>query len=346
MPPKFASREFGGGRCCENTYFCRVKPTTMQITIKQKPFGYFKITPNLVFIDGELVGKVHRFHPLTLDVGKGEFNLTLKDNFFKSTRHCSVRDGDTILFDTIDNFPMCLYVLYDLILILLMFLHVNLFLPFGAIIATILLFPAFIYAFALINRNHYFVIDNVERAFAYTDDKLVVISPERKQQLIDFKDIACFSCDTDGVVLILKNGETTHRNGTLSELEELIPSELWIRVNRQTLVMRDSIVRYNDTALCINVNGQDKIIHYYSTKTEEVMKHLKAWNPELYSHEDFNETDVESHNAGLSEDLRRLRDYLEKNPSANAQQVADDLHFSLRTAQRRLAELKKMECCK
>ena len=115
-----------------------------------------------------------------------------------------------------------------------MFLHVNLFLPFGAIIATILLFPAFIYAFALINRNHYFVIDNVERAFAYTDDKLVVISPERKQQLIDFKDIACFSCDTDGVVLILKNGETTHRNGTLSELEELIPSELWTRVNRQT----------------------------------------------------------------------------------------------------------------
>jgi len=182
----------------------------MQITIKQKPFGYFKITPYLVFIDGELVGKVYRFRPLTLDVGKEEFNLTLKDNFFKSSRHCSVRDGDTILFDTIDNFPMCLYVLYDLILILLMFLHVNLFLPFGAIIATILLFPAFIYAFALINRNHYFVIDNVE-----------------------------------------------------------------------------------------------------------------------------------SHNAGLSEDLRRLRDYLEKNPGASAQQVADDLHFSLRTAQRRLAELKK-----
>ena len=114
---------------------------------------------------------------------------------------------------------------------------------------SILLFLAFIYAFALINRNHYFVIDNVERTFAYTDDKLVVISPERKQQLIDFKDIACFSCDTDGVVLILKNGETT--------------------------------------------------------------------------------------------DLRRLRDYLDKNPGANAQQVADDLHFSLRTAQRRLAELKK-----
>jgi hypothetical protein len=58
----------------------------MQVTIKQKPFGYFKITPYLVFLDGELVGKVHRFRPLTLDVGKGEFNLTIKDNFFKSTR--------------------------------------------------------------------------------------------------------------------------------------------------------------------------------------------------------------------------------------------------------------------
>ena len=318
----------------------------MQITIKQKPFGYFKITPYLVFLDGELVGKVHRFRPLTFDVGKEEFNLTLKDNFFKSTRHCSVRDGDTILFDTIDNFPLCLYVLYDLVLIILIFLHVNLFLPFRAIIATILLFPAFIYTFALINRNHYFVIDNVERAFAYTDDKLVIISPERKQQLIDFKDIAYFSCGTDGVVLIMKNGETTHRSGTLSELEELIPPELRIRANRQTLVMRDSIVRYNDSALRVSVNGQDKIIHYYSTKTEEVLKQLKVWNPRLYSHEDFNEENVGNRNTGLSEDLKRLRDYLDKNPDANAQQMADDLHFSLRTAQRRLAELKKTEYCK
>lgn len=313
----------------------------MHVIIKQKPFGYFKLTPYLLFIDGELVGRVCRFRPITINVEKGDFDLTLKNNFFKSTRHCSVRDGDTITFETIDNFPMCMNLLYDLLLIVLILLHVNLFLPNSAIIATIFLFPAFILAFDLINRNHYFVIETEERAFASAEERLVVISPERKQQLIDFKDIAYFSCDDNGVALTLKSGDKIRRNGTLSELENLIPAGCWLRVNRQTLVMRDSIVRYNAASLCVKVNGQEKIIYYFSSKQEEILTQLKTWNPKLYSSEDFNAMELNDGETAVSEDMKRLQAYLDRNPKATAQQVAEDLHFSLRTAQRRIAELKE-----
>lgn len=131
----------------------------MKITIKQKPFGYFKITPYLVLIDGELAGKVNRCKPLTIDVEKEEFELTIKDNFYKSTRRCQVKEDSTIVFDTIDNFPMCLYVLYLIAIISLICLHVNLYLPASAVIATMFVFPVFILIYDIINRKNYFLIE-------------------------------------------------------------------------------------------------------------------------------------------------------------------------------------------
>ena len=124
--------------------------------------------------------------------------------------------------------------------------------------------------------------------------------------------------------------------GTLLELESLIPQEYWIRANRQTLVMRDSIVRYNTSALCIHVNGHEHLIHYYSTKQEEVLENLKRWNPALYTSEDFGEE------ACLHEELQQLQKYLEQSPDANIQQISDALHISNRTVQRRLSELRKL----
>ncbi len=115
----------------------------MQITIKQKPLGYFKITPYIVLIDGELVGKVNRCKPLKIDVEKDEFELTIKDSLYKSTRRCQVKENSTIVFDTIDNFPICVYILYLIAIVLLTCLHVNLFLPASAIIATMFIFPLF-----------------------------------------------------------------------------------------------------------------------------------------------------------------------------------------------------------
>ena len=131
----------------------------MQITIRQKPFGYFKITPYLVFIDGELVGHVNRCKPLKIDVEKEEFELTIKDNFYKSTRRCQMKDSSTIVFDTIDNFPICLYLLYLIAIIVLTCLHVNLYLPTAAIIATMFVFPILILIYDMINRKNFFLIE-------------------------------------------------------------------------------------------------------------------------------------------------------------------------------------------
>lgn len=321
----------------------RQNHNTMQVTIKQKPLGYFRLNPYLVFIDGELAGKVHRFRPLTIHVDKDEFYLTIKDYFLHSTRHCKVKDSDTILFEAIDNFPFCMYLLYCLLILLLTFLHINLFLPDRAIIASLFLFPAFIGVFDIINRKNYFVIENVERAFNYADGKLVVFLSDGKPRLIDFKDIAYFHCENNATVIIMKNGERIQRTGTLAELEDRIPPELRFRVNRQMIVLLDSILCYNDSALCVQVDGKEKVLPYFSTKQGEVLAALKAWNPELYSTEVFKEAHPERGDMQLSDDLKRILDYLNENPGAGVQQVAKDLHFSIRTAHRRMAVLRKMK---
>ena len=185
-------------------------------------------------------------------------------------------------------------------------------------------------------RANALVLENVEKVITQEVYKLIVISPKDKLQLVDFKDIAYFSCDNNGIVLTMKNEKQIQCNGTLLELEYLIPPEYWIRANRQTLVMRDSIVRYNTSALCINVNGQEQIISYFSTKPEEVLENLKRWNPDLYTSEDFGEE------VRLPDELHQLQEYLEQNPDANLQQISEALHISNRTTQRRMAELRKL----
>ena len=123
----------------------------------------------------------------------------------------------------------------------------------------------------------------------------------------------------------------------------MIPSELWVRVNRQTLVMRDCIVRYTPTALYVDVNGVEGYVPYYSTKQHEVLELLKAWNAELYSSDDSRrEKLADADGQPLSDDLKRLLDYLNEHPDASVQQVAKDLYFSTRTAQRRMTELRQL----
>ena len=136
----------------------------------------------------------------------------------------------------------------------------------------------------------------------------------------------------------MKNGKQVECYGTLSEIEELIPQEHWIRVNRQTLVMRDSIMHYNSFELCINVNGQEQNIQYYSTKPYEVLETLKNWNPSLYSSAD---SLGRKSNVILFGELKQLQDFLEKNPEASANQVSEAFHWSLRTSYRRMAELRR-----
>ena len=184
------------------------------------------------------------------------------------------------------------------------------------------------------------VLENTERTFTNAVNKLTVIAPDHQIQLVDFKDIAYFLYDNDVIVLTLKNGQELQRNGSLSELENLISPDLRIRANRHSLVMLDSVVRYTPSALYVEVGGKEKSIPYYLTKQEDVLESLKKWNCNLYSSEDFGESSIQKEEKPLSEDMRRILDYLVENPGSGVEQVAKCLHFSSRTAYRLMAELR------
>lgn len=191
-------------------------------------------------------------------------------------------------------------------------------------------------------RVNAIVLEKVEKVVTSKTYKLIIISPNEKPQLIDFNNIAYFLFENGEIVVILKSGEKKQRSGSLSDIEKMIPSELWVRVNRQTLVMRDSIVRYTPTAICVAINGKEVSISYYFTKQGEMISLLKAWNSDLYSPDDSGEEKPADEDQPLSDDLKRLLNYLNGHPDASVQQVAKDLYLSTRTAQRRMTELRQL----
>lgn len=186
------------------------------------------------------------------------------------------------------------------------------------------------------------VLERVEKMVTSETYKLIIISPNEKPQLIDFNNIVYFLFENGEIVVILKSGEKKFKSGSLSDIEKMIPSELWVRVNRQTLVMRDSIVRYTPTAICVAINGKEVSIPYYFTKQDEMISLLKAWNSDLYSPDDRRKEKTANEGHPLSDDLKRLLDYFNGHPDASVQQVAKDLYLSTRTAQRRMTELRQL----
>ena len=189
-------------------------------------------------------------------------------------------------------------------------------------------------------RTHAIVIENIRQEASKSANMLLVTSSEVGTRMVNFKDIAYFTYQDSETIVILKNGEQLLRDGYLSDVEKLIPQEEWVRPNRQTLVMRESIVRYTSVALYVRVKEEDMAIPYYSTKRNEIIQALKAWNKDLYAAAEEMAMDYLM-GLDLPEEAKRILEYIGNHPGANMQQVADELHYSLRTAQRRIAELRQ-----
>ena len=189
-------------------------------------------------------------------------------------------------------------------------------------------------------RSHAIVLDNMGKAVSLETGKIIISSPDSKIRLVDFTDIALITSHNGQTIVTLKSGEQLLRDGYLSDVETLIPQEEWVRLNRHTLVMRNSIVRYTPTASYVRVKDEDIAIPYYSTRHNELLRTLKAWNPNLYA-EEAEKVSGHEIELAISDDEKRVLEYIDKHPGATMQEVADGLHYSLRTAQRRIADLRQ-----
>ena len=187
-------------------------------------------------------------------------------------------------------------------------------------------------------RSHAIVLDNMGKAVSLETSKIIISSPDSKIRLVDFTDIALITSHNGQTIVTLKSGEQLLRDGYLSDVEKLIPQEEWVRPNRYAMVMRSSIVRFTPVALYVRVKEEEMAIPYYSTKRNEIIHALKAWNKDLYAAAE--EMDYLM-GLDLPEEAKRVLEYIGNHPGASMQQVADELHYSLRTAQRRIADLRQ-----
>ena len=190
-------------------------------------------------------------------------------------------------------------------------------------------------------RTHAIALENIERMISHETHQFILFSSNTKPQLVDLNDIALFTYQNNGIIITLKSGLFRKQNGSLVEVEGLLPSDCFIRANRQTLVMLNSIAYYTPFAVYVKVNTFEVAVRYYSTKSDKLLRRLMKWDFSKYKQEDFVETD-DDYKQKLPDHMQKILDYLQKNPDASSQQVADALHISTRTAQRQILELRKI----
>lgn len=191
-------------------------------------------------------------------------------------------------------------------------------------------------------RTHAIALENIGKMISKETHKIIILSANKKPQLLDLKDIALFSYCDNNIVIVLKSGEQLRQNGSLSEIEALLPADCWIRANRQTIVMLDCIAYFTPKAIYVPMNGYEVIVKYFSTRSEKVLRDLKNWDSNKYKQEDFISMDSDRNEQDLPDHMQRTIDYLQENPNASTREVADALHISMRTAQRQLSQLRRM----
>ncbi len=102
---------------------------------------------------------------------------------------------------------------------------------------------------------------------------------------------------------------------SLADIENILSKSLYIKANRNYIVMLNSIARYDDQALYVKPDNLP--IPFYTTKKQEIKDKLYEWNPELYQPEVKKENLATSANAVSEEGSEKLQDSLtmsEKNP--------------------------------
>ncbi len=180
---------------------------------------------------------------------------------------------------------------------------------------------------------------------AITDktDNVVIFLPKVGAKLISINDISYFSYEDAKTHIYLRNGEKYEQYCNLTDLEDTLPDDSFLRINRQTIIGLVNVLRFTSQAVQMNIQGQVRIMKFYSTKGDEILNRLKRWNPELYLDHPFGiVTDTPAPPVKLTQEQRAVLQYVKDNPGTKTCDVADQFNISDSSAKRRLNELKDL----
>ncbi len=118
------------------------------------------------------------------------------------------------------------------------------------------------------------------RALAEDRHILSVLSGENKITNLNINKIYYFKARKNILNIVMSDKRQHQLYMSLADIEDILPKSLYIKVNRNYIVMLNSIVRYDDQALYVKPDNQS--IPFYATKGQEIKDKLYEWNPTLY----------------------------------------------------------------
>lgn len=182
------------------------------------------------------------------------------------------------------------------------------------------------------------------RAVMEKTDRVVLFLPKVGAKLVSINDISYFSYEDAKTCIYLRNGEKYEQYCSLNAIEDSLPDDTFLRINRHTIIGLVNVLRFSPREVQLNIQGQICIMEFYSTKGNEVLSRLKRWNPELYIDHPFGVlADTAEPLVELNREQRELLQYVKNNPGAKTGDVADQFHLSESSAKRRLNELKCLD---
>ncbi len=199
---------------------------------------------------------------------------------------------------------------------------------------------------------------------ALAKNKGIICVPNGKNNVetISISDISCILHERNYTYLYTTDGNRYCKYCSLSSMEKLLPEDLFLRVNRNTIIPLNKITHYTEDSVTILYGNpaQEKtfsLSENYVPIMKELLSSTGGLNrPDdgLNSQDDGLNNPSEDLNDGLNtacledflnniehnEELLALCRMIAKNPSVTMKSLSDQLGVSLKTIERRIKNLK------
>ncbi len=119
-------------------------------------------------------------------------------------------------------------------------------------------------------------------AIEMIDGCIFVDLPSQMTALLAIDDIAYLTYEKRRVTIVRKTAPRIYTYASLTYFEEHLPSDQFVRINRNTIAAYSVVESYNETTVCLVAHNIVKDFPIQPTKSEDILDLLQAWNPSKY----------------------------------------------------------------
>ena len=168
---------------------------------------------------------------------------------------------------------------------------------------------------------------------------LLINLPDRTTLAQDIHQIVCLKYKDRKTTIFRTHGDPITTYNSLASIEEDLPTDLFIRINRNTMVAYSHIVSYDLHTVTLRIDKTLEKILIMPAKSEEIVAKLKEWNAQNFQ---SSGTPSSVSTPYMDEKCALICDYIAQHPGCNSQEIGQQIHMSERNV-RRILQLPQNE---